>query len=148
MVILKNKRGFIRILEAFIAILLITGVILVVLDRGYFERTDITAQIYDTEVSILREIELDNSLREQVLEVSQENLPLKWSSQDFPSQVKERIIQRTPDYLECSANICELVDICGLENYVEVDVYVQSVAITANLELYRPRQLKLFCWTK
>jgi len=87
-------------------------------------------------------------------------LPIPWEQFDDTFQmikeaddyrrledVKQKIIDRTPDYLECQAKICELDKICSLEEYIEQDVFAQAVAITATLEEYAPRQLKLFCWS-
>jgi len=140
---MNNCRGWIKIVEAFIAILLIAGTLLIVINQGYIGRTNISSKIYEMEVSVLREIELNDMLRNEILAVS---LPTKWD--EFPANVKNKIKNRIPDYLECTAKICEMDKICALDEYVDKDVYVQSVAITANLETYNPRQLKLFCWVK
>jgi hypothetical protein len=148
MMFLKNKRGFIRILEAFISILLITGVLLVVINNGYLKRGGPDSQIYDAEVSILREIELDDNLRSTILEIPFASLPANWGDPLFPDEVEQRVIERTPEYLNCSSNICKLDSVCGMETYIEEDVYVQSVAIAANLDIYQPKKIKLFCWVK
>src|SRR3989339_37656 len=94
----NEKRGWIRIVEAFVSILLIAGAVLVLMNEGYIAKTDISQKVYDAELSILRDIELDETLRTEVLEF-------------------------------------------------EDDLYVQAVGITANLQIYNPRQIKLFCWT-
>jgi len=143
---MKNKKGWIRIVEAFIAILLITGAILIVLNKGYLKKTDVSSQMYDIEVAILREIELDDGLREIVLKLT--TLPVKWDNPNFPGEIKTKIMTRAPEYLNCVANICELNDVCAMDNYVDGDVYAQAVAIVANLQIYNPRQVKLFCWEK
>lgn len=140
----KNKRGWVRIFEAVIAVLLIASVLLIVIGRGGIENDEDYLQIYKEEISILREVQLDDSLRGDVLDV--ETLPLRW--EDFEenglTQVKETIILHTPNYLDCKAMVCEIDSICILDEDSQ-EVYVQSVAITASLEKYSPRQLKLFC---
>jgi hypothetical protein len=148
---LKNKRGWIRIVEAFIAVLLIAGVLLIVINRGYIGRTDISEQVYQVQLAILREIELNDNLRSNILEISENDLPINWTSFDDRKyklgDVKQKIIDRTPEYLTCEGRICKLDIVCAQEKFIEKDVYAQSVAITADLEKYAPRQLKLFCWT-
>ena len=57
-----HKKGWIRIVEAFVAILLITGVLLILLDKGYLKE-DISSKVYEAEVSILRGVQLDLELR-------------------------------------------------------------------------------------
>ena len=140
----KNHRGWIKIVEAFVAILLIAGVLLIVINKGYIGKKDISSQVYDVEISILREIQLNDTLRNDTLNA--EPVPVKWN--DFPPNIKNKILARTPNYLVCEAKICEMDAICKLDEYPEKDVYAQSVAITAALETYDPKQLKLFCWVK
>jgi len=135
----------VKIVEAFIALLLIAGVLLIVIDKGYIAKTDISSKVYDAEISILREIELDDNLREDILD---SDLPMYWDNELFPQNLKNRIDERTPSYLECKAKICEMDEICTLDKYLNKDIYVQSVVISANLEIYSPRQLRLFCWRK
>ena len=53
----KNRKGWIRIVEAFISILLVTIVLLVVLDKTPVEKVDFSSDISDAEASILREIQ-------------------------------------------------------------------------------------------
>ncbi len=145
--IIKNKKGWIKIVEAFVAILLVAGVLLIVISQGYIGKKDISSQVYDVEISILREIQLDDALREEVLnvtcpiEVTKDNVPQTWN----------RIHDRAPSYLDCEAKICWMDEICELDEYPEKDVYAQPVAITTILETPKEkqlRQLKLFCWVR
>ena len=64
------------------------------------------------------------------------------------SELQVKISERIPNYLVCEASLCELDKICSLESYPDKDVYSRNVAIAANSEIYNPRQLKIFCWTK
>lgn len=146
---MENKRGWIKIVEAFISILIIVGVVLMLLNKGYIGKSDISEKVYDSQIAILREIELNNKMREIIL--SLDSVPVEW--EDFTSlneldQIKDKINSRIPAYLVCTAKICALDQICSLKSYEEKDVYAQAVAIAANTEIYLPRQLKLFCWRK
>ncbi len=145
-----NKRGWIRIVEAFIALMLITGALLIVINKGYIGKKDISEQVYSVQIAVLREIQLDDDLRASILNIKEDELPVEWK--DFENygleEVKNKIIERTPEYLYCEGKICKLDVVCSQEEFVERDVYAQSVAIAANLEKYSPRQLKLFCWVR
>jgi len=149
---IRGKRGWIRIVEAFIAVLLIAGVLLIVINKGYFGKEDISQKIYNEQLSILRGIETNEELRTAILEVSVPMLPMQWTSDSFPISVRKYITLKTPTYLTCAAVICALEVLCPLNPYpVETsgkDVYAQPVAIAANSDIYQPRQLKLFCWVK
>jgi len=148
---IKNKKGWIRIVEASIAILFITGVILVVINNNEVGSGDeISQKILNEEVSILREIQLDSSLRGEVLGISSSLLPVESGEENFPQDVKDRIDSGTPIYLECVSKICSIEDECVLTVENDKSVYAESVLITANPESssYNPRKLKIFCWGK
>ena len=141
----KNKRGWIRIIEACIAVLLVIGVVLIITNRNQINLGgDNSYKIYETENFILREIELNDSLRSDILNA--ENLPVSW--ENLTAGVKEKIIARTPANLECKGMICFVGPVCSLETDAQKEVYAQSVLIAANTEKYSPRELKLFCWGK
>lgn len=106
MMMRKNKKAWIKIVEAFIAVLLVTVALLILLNRGYFGGQRETTQVYDVQVSILREIRLDDQIRSDILSVDNSSLPVSWNDTLFPPSVKEKIIDRVPAHLECVANIC------------------------------------------
>ena len=137
----KNKRGWIKIVEAFFAILLIIGVSLVVLSNNLSRESDSSQQFYDLEVSVLREIQLDDALRDDILYTT----PLP----SIPSEaVQLKINASVPEYLHCQSRICELDLPCELNNPLKKNIFAQSEAISSNLTDYSPKQLKLFCWNK
>ena len=149
---IRNKKAWIRIVEAFIAILLIMSVLLIVINKGYIGKNKIPLEIYEKELSILREIELNERFRSAILNVPNTTLPVNWSEFDSNNlgEIKNEIKNEIPDYLDCEAKVCVLRENCILNKDFETqkDIYVQSIAIVANLEIYSPRQLKLFCWEK
>ncbi len=136
-----NKKAWIRIIEAFVAILLISIFLLIILNQNHIEKKDFSSEIYENQVSILTEIELNSSLRNEILGLT--NLPVKWTN--FPEDIRKKINEKKLDYLICEAKICVSGSEC-LEEFGAKDIYVKSVIITANLTDYKPRQLKLFCW--
>lgn len=139
-----KKHGWVRVVEAFISILLIVGILLTIINKGYLDKSDISSKIYEEENSILKEIELNQTLRNDIL--SGEQLPIEW--ENFPQSIKDKIENEISEYVECEARICNVNAICELENYPEKSVYVNSVFISSNLSKYSPRQLRLFCWMR
>lgn len=140
-----NNKGWIRIAEAFTAILLVIGAAIIVVGGG-IQREDISEKVYDIEMPILREIRLNDTLRGEILGTSG---TIEWDnfSQQAP-KTKNKIIAKTPEWLECVAKICPPESLCLLGEESEKSVYVQSVLITSTLNTFNPRQLKLFCWEK
>jgi hypothetical protein len=137
----RDKHAWIEIVEAFIAILLVAGVLLVVLNKGSLGKTDISEQVYTSQISILREIETNDAFRAEILAIS--SLPA-----DVPLDIKQRIDLRTPNYLICNGQVCAFNDKCNLANAPSKDIYAQSVLITSTLQQTGYVQLKLFCWAK
>ena len=145
----ENKKGWVRIVEAFVAILLIAGIVLIVIEQDQNKREDISSQTYDYLVSILREIQLDNNLRAEIVNIQDSELPVEWEEFNVSApQTFAKITEKTPSYLECIGKICSTSDLCLLSQSPDKTIYAESVIITANLQSYNPRALKLFCWEK
>ena len=143
---MKNKRGWIRVLEVFIALLMITSVSLVAINREYKSKSDVSTNILEIENSILRNIQLDDNIREYILELNAADLPLELKK--FNADLKTKIEGGVPSYLECDAKICEIGDACEIVTASEKDAYIQSVILTANRDNFNPTVLKLACWRK
>src|SRR3972149_8071948 len=142
MVMIKNRKGWIRIVEAIVAVLIILGVILIVLSKGGVQKEDISEKVYRAEYVILREVELNESLRGEVLSAGP--LPIDWLNFDPGlTNVKNKITEKTPGYLECEGRVCWLNQTCTTDAYSGKDVYSKSISITTTLQIYSPRQLKL-----
>ncbi len=153
----NNKKAWIRIVEAFVAVLLIAGVLLIVINKGYIGREDHSEKIYAAELSVLREIQTNDIFRGYILKANRTNsnpLPINWkdftnaSPHEGLEDIKNKIINRIPNYLDCEAKICAINETCILIKDFEKEIYARSIAMIANLGVFNPRQLKLFCWIK
>ena len=141
---MKNKKGWIKIVEAFTMILLIAGIFLVFLNND--SSSDFSQEIYKKEQEILNGIRLDFSLREDIMSFSLSSLPI--NLENFPTNLKTGITSKIPNNLNCDSKICELNDDCVLSNSVDKSTYTQEMIITSTNSIYSPRKLKLFCWRK
>jgi hypothetical protein len=149
----NNKRGWIRVVEAVIALLLVMGVLLFVINKGYFRSEgSISSKVYGDQITILRGIELDQDLRLEILSSNWGNSGINQTSwNELPMDIQNKILSTTPAYLNCTAKLCELNKICTLTNEetpLVKNIYSQAVAIVAEQNIYKPRQLKLFCWNR
>jgi hypothetical protein len=140
--IMSEKRGWIRIVEAFVAILLITGVVLILVGEGNIKNNS-ESKIYTEQGYILQKIQSNDTLRTEVLNAT--SLPKEWNAPDFPPSIKGLINFEKPGYAECEGKICSIEDNCILSEK-ETEVYARDILITSNLTFYSPRKLKLFCW--
>ncbi len=142
----RNRKAWIRIVEAFMGILLIATVLMILVDDSSDLGNDQLEKIFEEEVAVLKGIQMNDSLRAEIME---SEMPVNSSKDNFPLNVKNKIEEDKPSYLECVSKICPLKSECFLESDLEdKDIYVKSVPILASLNKYEPRQLKLFCWEK
>tara|TARA_Y100000310_G_C20563634_1_gene754343 strand:+ start:687 stop:1136 length:450 start_codon:yes stop_codon:yes gene_type:complete len=146
--ILTKKSGWIRIIEAFTMILLITGFLLIIFSKDLVSRNNNSESVYEKIQETLRQVQLNNSLRSGVMESDSSSLPVEW--EDFPLDLKSKVGNETPSYLNCIGKICGLNSDCVLDNNENPDknLYIQKVIITSTLNSYSPRELKVFCWEK
>jgi hypothetical protein len=143
----NNKRGWIEIIEAFAAMLLIAIVILILLKGPYSNEEDLGERVYAVELSILREIQFNDDLRIDILATADGDLPIQWETTLFPQSVRDKINQRTPEYLNCSGVICNSTATCSKDNLGKRDIYAQSVLINPTAGGQETwRRLKLFCY--
>ncbi len=143
----KNKKAWVKILEVFISIILLAGALFLVLNRNVFTG-EVTQEINDKIENIIRAVQVDDSLRKEILQAS---LPVEW--EDFESSglsnTRNEIISKTSPNLICEAKVCYLEDNCINSNAPnDRNIYTKIGYISADLNTYSPRQLKVFCWKK
>jgi len=123
--------------------------LLIITTGNSSEKSNLQDEITLKEGAILRDIELNNDLRSQILEIPQNNLPLEWEALNSQlPDVTSRINELVPANFECRAKLCELRDNCIISWTPDGDLYAKAVVISADLDTYSPRQLKLFCTSK
>ena len=136
---IAQKRGWLRILEATIAIMLVSGVLLVMSSRS-MEKGDIDKQVYLLQKEILMDVSLDGGLRQNVLAGNIDEL------NNFADA-------KIPDEFDFKILICDLESVvgCGLiaEDYQEIgdkDIYVEEVVIAGVYDTYDPKKVRVFVW--
>lgn len=133
---MRNKRGWLRILEAFVAIMLIAGALVIIYSRNA-ENPSRADEIYKLQKTILNEIASDPTLRENVINENEESIKI------INNFVKDRV--SFP--LNFTVRICGLEDICSLGFYKE-ELYSQEKVISSTLEYYTPKKVRLFMWVE
>lgn len=147
---MKGKRGWIRILEATMAILVITSILVVVYTKQPEEKEDASEFIYLLQKEVLDGIALDDNLRNSILAIGT-STPL-----DDPSFVTltDFIDSKVPSTIETRIRICELtnpptpckLDPSDVALTIDRDIFVEETVILANLTHYSPKKVKLFMW--
>jgi len=147
---IRNKKGWIKIVEAFLAILLVATIVILIIGRTDFKKEGSGERINNALILILRDVETNGTLRQEIVETNGETY---WDDGEFPEDVKNRIEERAPSWIGCVAKICEPADDCILSDEEisdsglrEKDIYTKASLISSTIETFNPRQLKIFCW--
>lgn len=131
----RNKRGWIRIVEAFIAVFLIFSLLITLYIKN-ISKPDISEEIYSLQKALLLEISNNEELRKAVLE-SNITLILKF------------LEEKVPKYLNYTIKICSLDEICSLDFYKE-EVFSSETVISSTIYkeniAYNPKVIKIFMW--
>jgi len=136
--VIEQKQGFIRIVEAFIAVMVIAGVMSYIY-VAQINKPNEEEQIHQLEKVILDQISSDQNLREGVLN---NNIVL----------INNTINSLIPSSYAYNFKICDINEICGLDYassyYTKNEIYSEDVAITATLQSYDPKKIRIFVWVK
>ena len=131
----KDIKAWLRIVEAFIAILIIIGVVLVVLSKQS-PGANISESVYEKQRQVLNIISKNSGLRAFVL--AGDN-----------AQINNAILDMVPNSWNYATEICDLDSICNsAQTPNDKEVYTTEVVITSTLDDYNPKKLRFFVWVK
>ncbi len=151
----KNKRGWIRILEATISVMIITGVMMAIYAQHTTVRKTNSQYFYNLQTQILSEISSQTTLRFNVLNAVDDNP----NDSNF-SAINYFINEKVPNSVGYSIRICKLTlekGFCKMNPSAYIitrnkNVFVQSVIISSGIrdgeKVYDPKKLRLFVWEK
>ncbi len=132
--VIKNKRGWLRVFEAVLAIILIMGSILLIY-RSQQISPQTGSYIEDWQKEILTRIAEDESLRNNIVENKSDPVWNFINASLLPN-------------LNFSIKICNLTGPCPLEFYPGGDIFAQERIISGTIEKYDPKKLRFFVWFK
>lgn len=133
---IQNKRGWIRIVEAGLAMFLLLGFIFIMTSKQV-EEPDIAGNAYKMGRMILEEVADNETIRKAVLEENKAPIEEFIGSRLVPEGLWDFGINITG--VEDSPNYPDNVPL-------EVEVYVEDIVISSTLEEYSPKKLVLFIW--
>jgi hypothetical protein len=139
----KNKRAWVRILEATVAVMLVSAVMVLVYMKQTDDRASVDDYFYTLQKQILDEVASRSDLRLLVLN-------------DNVAALDDFISSKMPDGINYTFKLCELASPCVMTfQYVlatvDKQVFVDEIIIAADLgdgtnEIYNPTKIKLFFW--
>jgi len=130
-----NKKAWLKILEAFLAIVIILSAVLIIMVKQK-PKADLSENVYEKQRQILDIISKNDSLRNDIL--IQDN-----------TKINALIYNLIPRNWNYSTSICDINLVCPNPKQVhETDVYTTEIMITSNLTKYSPKKLRFFVWAK
>jgi len=146
---MKNKKAWIRIVEAFIAILIVLSAVLIVMSKQV-DKTDISEGVYEKQKKILDVIGNNENYREEIIgiDISGDFVEVGMDNEiySFDDFIK-KTIPGTWDFTTC---ICKVDKFCNPESTPnDRDIFVSETVLSATLEQYpnkESRKLRFFVW--
>ncbi|MEA3414258.1 MAG: hypothetical protein U9Q99_01905 [Nanoarchaeota archaeon] len=142
MVIKKNKRGWIKIVEAFLAILLLITIVLLAVNTKYLNINK-EETFYNLENKIFQRIQINKTLRNNILS---SEIPINSSNPSFSNLLINELEYSTPLGINCNMAICPTNFSCDTEEGINKSIYVKEILIVGNSTVYSPRIVKLACY--
>ena len=134
-----NNRGWIKIVEASIAIMMVIGVL-------FFLFIQTRPAPYEIDYgkilrNALKEISRDNTLRNQILEGETPN-----SETAIKTFITEN--KNIPPNFEYDVRVCNIEGACGLLGGFHENTFAEERIISANLDSFSSKKVRLFMWRK
>ena len=141
-----NKRGWITILEATIAVMLVSGVLVVVYTKQDADEVSIGDYVFSLQKQVLSDISARGDLRTLALEKNEVALNVFVGS-------------KVPTAYSYSLKVCSLrdntyyciLDVEEVRATREKDLFAEEIVVSADLgngtaPLYEPMKVRLFVW--
>jgi hypothetical protein len=153
--VMRNKRAWIRILEATMAVLIVSGVLLVVYARQSDRSVSPADYFYSLQRQVLADISSRSDLRLAVLNVNEDV-----ETDDNFVIVNDFVNSRVPEAFGYSLRICDLgsnADFCKMRSDVYIstvdrDVFVEEIVISSEIGGGEdavgddPKKVRFFIW--
>ena len=127
------NKGWVRIVEASIGILIILGVLFALYEQQTVSNEpDLNQRARD----ILDEIATNSTIRDEIVT----------GNNNFLNAIVAPYIPES--YLAFEAKICEMDDVCGKSTYTDGNVYSAERVVSSTIYLQNNTKVKLFIWRK
>jgi len=132
-----NKRGFLRVVEATVSVMIVMGVLFIFFTQA---RVSTSPDYSEDAREILEELSRVSSLREAVLNGDMDSINIFVVGR----------IDRLGSFLAYEIVICSVGDACGTIEYHEGDIYTAERVISSSLGVdpdeLEPKKIRLFIW--
>ena len=149
---MRGKRGWLRILETTIAVMIVASVMLVSYTEHLQQEVSLAEYSQSLQNGILFDIVSSVELRLDVLNVSVDN-----RSDSYYVVVDDFVNSRVPVGFGYLLRICNIGDVCKMNSvsylatldkdiFVEDKIISSEIGVGGGVELYNPKKVRLFFW--
>jgi len=139
----RGKGGWLRIMEASIAVLLIASVLLVIYSKQVTTQSHTNRQLDNLAEKAILDIQTNQTLRNAVL--ANETGPLNvYLNKLIPGVISHHV--RICNLTSGSATPCKIIEASVSSSIGERSVYTKEAIIASNSTQYGPLKVKLFLW--
>lgn len=133
---IQGKRGWLHVIEAFLAVLILVGIL-------FFQIKDIspspTENILTIERALIKEVARNTTLKEEIL-----NYPLPTTlDSGSSSKVAAYVSSRLPSGVDFKIMVCAIDSPCIINQKGSI---AQDAFISSTVNVYSPRKFKIFMW--
>ena len=139
-----NRKGFIKIVEASIAILIVFTVIIILISRNNVSRNEDLSKLIQP---ILEEIALKNQYREKILSYNIDNPTT--TDAEIITELENFVGTRVRSGINSKVRICKGDDDCLFEGEITNEIYAGERIISTDLQgdpNISRRKVKIFLW--
>jgi len=142
----ENKRGWITILEVTIAVMLVSGVLIVVYVRQGTDESPVQDYIFSLQRQVLLDISARSDLRTFVLKKNETVLNVFVGSK-IPSAYRYslKVCSLGGDIDYCKLNTTEVIETREKELFAE-EIIISSDLGNGTSPIYEPMKVRLFIW--
>lgn len=134
-----NKKGWIKITEVVIAIMILSSVLIILYTNNITE-TDISSYVGNLQSDILNDISMDEFIHNEIL-LSEEGIV----SNNITTFVRGKL----PNNFNFTIKICSVyANSCLPDELPHKNVYVEEVIISSNFENLSPKIFRIYVWEK
>ena len=124
---------------------MIVSVLSIIVAKDLIRKPESSEIVYEEEFYILQKIQINSSLRQEIIELNP--VPMESTDPSFPFDFEIFLNSTSLSVFNCSLKVCAPENNCVLSNPIsEKEIYAKSIIINADLNTYNPREVAIFCW--
>lgn len=143
-----SKKGYIKTLEAVVAIILVIMVSYTLIPQSVEKPPEPPLALQDAMQFMNQQIERDQYTREKIVPYNGETSTWGGSEEDPFDRITSFVTEATPNLYDFSCAVCSSPNLCIINTPLEKNVYVTDVFIASGGKEQNPKIVRVWLWEK